>query len=260
MDKISNALLSKTPQRQDKEDKIQKWINGFTSIPNWIIETGIWAKLSPKAKSLYIPLRSHANYTIRVGCLTIPKLKEEVGLSKGYIPEAKKELEDKGLIKTWRKGFMWFYKVVDIKPEGKYPQYADTYPSEGVSIRKTRTHTLRQKGNGRFTCPQNTDTVIPQNTDTYHCPHNTDTKENQEYNKDNREGSSSACLNSQASPSFKNQENPKNELVRKNQEQIRALLKNKGVEESMGVLCGQGLTHSEAYNTILEFRLAEERY
>jgi len=243
-------------QKQDKEAKIQKWVNGFTTIPNWVIETGIWAKLSPKAKSLYIPLRSHANYTTRVGCLTIPKLKEEVGLSKGYIPEAKKELEDRGLIKTWRKGFMWFYKVLDNKPEGKYPHYMDTYSPEEISIRKRRTHTPRQKGSGRFTCPQNTDNESPQNTDTYHCPQNTDTKENQEYYKDNSmAGSASACPKSQASPALDQPQNLKNGFIRENKEQIRALLKNKGFDEVIVVLCKQGLTRSEAYNAILGVRL-----
>lgn len=68
------------------------------------------------------------------------------------------------------------------------------------------------------------------------------------------EGSVSACLKSQTSPSLDQSQNPENRLISENQEKIRALLKNKNFEESIGILCEQGQTQSEAYNTILELR------
>lgn len=53
---------------------------------------------------------------------------------------------------------------------------------------------------------------------------------------------------------FKDEE-PKDRLVMKDQEQIKELLKDKDFNEAMEVLCGSvGLTHSEAYNTMLELR------
>lgn len=232
------------------KEKAKKRMEGWTKFQNFIIDKGIWARLSRKAKALYPVLLSHAHYATRVGCLTVPTLKRETGLSKEDIPEARKELVDKGLIKIWRKGYLNFFQILDI-----YPQNMDTYPLEEVSIRKRRTHIPRNKTNGRFTSPQNTDNGSPQNTDAYLCPQNTDTKENKEYYKENGlEGSSSACPKSQASPSVDQLQSFKTGLVIEDQEQTRALLKNKSFEESIGFLEGQGLTHRQAYNTMLELR------
>ena len=240
------------------EEKAKKRIEGWTKFQNFIIDKGIWAGLSRKAKALYPVLLSHAHYITRVGCLSVDTIKRETGLSKGDIPEARKELVDKGLIKIWRKGYLNFFQILD---KDMYRQNTDTYPLEEVSIRKIRTHIPRNKANGRFASPQNTDNESPQDPDTYPYPQNTDTKENIEYYKENRlEGSASACLKSQASPSLDQIQNIKTGLVMEDPKQTRALLKNKNFNESMEVLCGRGSTRREAYNTILELRATEEMH
>lgn len=78
-------------------------VNGetFGRLMSHLDETGLWAKLSFKAKAVYGTLVMNAdNKTGRV-FLTAPHISEKSGVGKTQVREALNELESEGLIRTW---------------------------------------------------------------------------------------------------------------------------------------------------------------
>jgi DNA-binding transcriptional ArsR family regulator len=72
---------------------------------NWMIDSGIWAELSPKAKALYIALLRHVDHDTRCCWPTVDLLSREAGLSERTVSYGLRELERRKLVKTWRRGF-----------------------------------------------------------------------------------------------------------------------------------------------------------
>jgi len=143
---------------------------------------------------------------------------------------------------------------------GKYKSSATTYNVKGI-----KTILSNEENKGRISkrdikyakmnhkAYQNE----PDRVSNWHNNKEVNKEVKEEVKKELSEGSASACFESQPSPSLNQTQNHENRLVSENQEKIRALFKNKGSEAVLGILCGQGLTHSEAYNIILELRLEE---
>lgn len=139
-------------------DKKPCW---FAQLPFSVVDSGTWARLSPKAKALYIVLLRISD--IKTGNVSRERkdLAEKAGIPERDICIIRKELKDAGLINFWQKGFLWFYNV------DKSPTFTATYQGD-KSPRNTAT--VKQGKNGRFTATghtRNTATIQPCFTATY---------------------------------------------------------------------------------------------
>ncbi len=238
------------------EEKVQKRLNGFTMVPNFVIDLGHFAKLKQNASKVYLVICSHAHYDTRVCSPNRETLALKAGIELGGFFRAREELVNAGLIKTWRHKInsTWHYKVIMTEKEREEELGKVWTKSIGNKSKKgnIRSKSIQRDSKGKFTGRNQSILADPINSTINHQRTESTTKENTIISKYNSNGGSdSACLNSQSSPL-------KIGLVMKDQEQIKALVKDKDFNEAMEVLCGPvgGLTHSEAYNTMLDLRAA----
>jgi DNA-binding transcriptional regulator YhcF (GntR family) len=74
----------------------------FAMISHKIVDLGIWAKLSPKAKAVYIVLLRYAGYKNREAFPSVLTIAKAAGLNPKNVSRATAELVIHGLIKKWR--------------------------------------------------------------------------------------------------------------------------------------------------------------
>jgi hypothetical protein len=155
----------------------------FSKIPHWVIESGIWAVLTPKAKAVYLTLWRFADFKGHIAFPTVPRLSELSGVSRGKISQATRELELRGLIQKKRAARRFNYRNV-YRMVTTPPPRIDIYPQKTDKCRRSS----RGK-DGRFISspssmdnqhPSNADTQRPSNADIDIHPSNTDQKENLE--------------------------------------------------------------------------------
>ncbi|MFC1674593.1 hypothetical protein ACFL1K_01670 [Candidatus Omnitrophota bacterium] len=173
--------------------------------------------------------------------------------------EARKDLRvGRSSIKRWRERLKTTL-FIDYLP-GKYKGIATTYNVKGIKMmlsnekergRVSKRDAKRAKMNHKAYQDE------PERVSKWHNTKEVKEEVKEEGKKEPSEGSASACLVSQASPSLG--QDLKNGSIREDlKKEAESLLRDKGPDEAIGFLQGQGdLTHSEAYNTILELRGAQ---
>ena len=96
----------------------------FSKLNHTIVDSGIWASLKPGAKAIYIVLLRYASFETGICRPTNETIGKQAGIHKKNVPKFTQELQNKGLIKKWRKGFRTYYKVI----RDMIPQIMETYP------------------------------------------------------------------------------------------------------------------------------------
>lgn len=114
----------------------------FGKIYYQIVDSGLWANLSYKARSVYVVLLRYASWNTGVCMPTQKTIANLSGIYRSSIPMATKELEIKGLIKVWMKVLYGrkrlYYKVIEPK-EGITPINTTLQPKRIVKGRDLKT-------------------------------------------------------------------------------------------------------------------------
>lgn len=76
----------------------------FSKLFHEVVDSRVWASLSPKAKGVYVVLLRYASYDSRIANPSGPKIAELSGFTLDSISDATKELMEKGLIEKKRGG------------------------------------------------------------------------------------------------------------------------------------------------------------
>ena len=130
----------KTPHIGEKDKDFSKFFHS-------VIDSGCWAKLSFKAKAVYMVLSRFAGYETRRAFPTIIKISQLSGVSKDGVSEALNELEQNGLIEKKRGGpkigFRNIYKVFK-SPERRPVIF------KNLLVKKNKIRTQRDSVSGKF--------------------------------------------------------------------------------------------------------------
>lgn len=70
----------------------------FSRVPGWLIESGLFASITPKEKALVVILYFHAKYPHGKAWCKIATLCKEAGLSRKHLGLAKKLLAQRGVL------------------------------------------------------------------------------------------------------------------------------------------------------------------
>lgn len=122
---------------------------GWSKIFHIVVDHGVWAQLSGKARAVYIVLHRHVDDVTRICWPSIELIAREAGIHVRNVSAALAELERWHLIKRWRKDRKNFYHVYPAdKLKDLLPQKMDI----STSPRKMDVRPLRKRRNvlGRF--------------------------------------------------------------------------------------------------------------
>lgn len=113
----------------------------FSMFFHQVIDSGIWAKLSPKAKAVYPVLLRHAHYITRNASPSNGTISIKGNISQGNISSATDELVEAGLLKKWRKGWKVFYHLftkedITLESAELYLKRKDTLPRKTVTYQR----------------------------------------------------------------------------------------------------------------------------
>jgi DNA-binding transcriptional regulator YhcF (GntR family) len=201
------------PNNKLIEEKTLKRTGGWAKIPNFIIDTGIWAKLNPNAKAVYIVILSHAHYQTGVCSPNRETVAKEAGINVDGFFKARQELEEEGLIQTWRRKIncQWNYKIIKTPEEqrealDKLRSKSIANIGKGGNVRNQSIAYLKDD-KGRFIKSDEkvrNESIPPVRNESITNLHRNEsiTKENIRINtkENSNTGSSSAVFQSQASP------------------------------------------------------------
>ena len=118
----------------------------FSKSPHWVVDTGVLAVLQPKGFKIYGVLLRFADFTTGIGRISNKTKARHSDVNIKSISGYMKTLEHLGTIKTWRKGWVKYYKILPTPPSNikelvsfyskdKYPKNMDTYQRETCSGR-----------------------------------------------------------------------------------------------------------------------------
>ena len=128
----------------------------FGTIPHAVVDSGLWAKMKPSEKSVYIVLVRYANYKSHFCFPSIERIRQEAGISKTRVCGSLQQLVVYGLITKKRapKGLN-FRNVYRVIPEPKINLAIIPQKME----KKCKGY--RDKNTGKFRVrPQNVETDI----------------------------------------------------------------------------------------------------
>lgn len=111
----------------------------FVKLPVWVNRSGLWSVMKHSEKAVYVVLVDRAGFVTRVGRTGNAAISRESGVNRKTVSAIIKSLGRYGLIKTWRKGWPRYYKILEQKPDDieqmvsflrpdKCPRNTDTYP------------------------------------------------------------------------------------------------------------------------------------
>lgn len=250
-------------QKNNQEERAQKRLGGFTKIPNFIFDLGFWAKLSPNAKAVYAVISSHAHYETGVCHPVRETITQKAGIHIDGFYKARQELVEAGLIKTWRQkcNSSWHYKVVKT-PEERLKVLDELWRKSITNIGKNKGDKVWRKSidyprnpkTGRYVGSEKSILGDSEKSITNPLRIKSITKENINIIKENStEGSSLACLDSQASPSENPNQNLKSGLVSENlKTRAEDLLRDQGFSETIRLLVDEGAEQGEAEQAVRE--------
>ena len=182
---------------------IQKKDKDFSKFFHNIIDSGAWAKWSPKAKAVYPVLLRWAKYDSRKALPTIPTIAKLSGVSRDSVTEGTKEIICSGYLSKKRGnstiGFRNIYTVF------KEPQMVGNLKDAILRGKTVKCKTKRDPKTRKFiSSRKDADDYLREKAVNDTLRQNNGRKENLEIlNRDTSAGSASACLNSQAEPAFK---------------------------------------------------------
>ncbi len=122
---------------------------GWSKLFHIVVDRGVWAQLSGKARAVYIVLHRHVDDVTRICWPSIELIAREAGIHVRNVSAALAELERWHLIKRWRKDRKNFYHLYPAdKLKDLLPQKMDI----STSPRKMDVRPLRKRRNvlGRF--------------------------------------------------------------------------------------------------------------
>ncbi len=186
---------------------------GWSKLFHIVVDRGVWAQLSGKARAVYIVLHRHVDDVTRICWPSIELIAREAGIHVRNVSAALAELERWHLIKRWRKDRKNFYHLYPAdKLKDLLPQKMDI----SSSPRKMDVRPLRKKRNvlGRFMPASVMDEPVPALVDRSHpsametvAPPAVEPKESslrrvpeEDPNKKKQAGSASASAKASAEP------------------------------------------------------------
>ncbi len=193
--------MPKRPERQPTEferphEPDAYWAKQY----HVVVDRGIWATLSPKAKAVYPVLLRHLNQDRRCWP-SVEVIAREAGIHPRNVSVATKELEARQLIKKWRHGRGSFYYAFGQRDlERLLPGNMDVNtPPQIMDVSAPEKSRDRR---GRFTHPPAVEEPSPRSVEAVH-PAGMDAKKNREeelLKKNETAGSASALAGACASP------------------------------------------------------------
>jgi hypothetical protein len=98
-------------------------IDRFFGLPQQIVKSGLWKKMLPGEKDLYIFLMEESERCCtRQMCCTDAQITKSVGVSKRTLCNARKKLQERGLISCARhQGNKYMYTICDPATGKPYP-------------------------------------------------------------------------------------------------------------------------------------------
>lgn len=133
---------------------------GWSKLFHLVVDRGVWAQLSGKARAVYIVLQRHVDDVTRICWPSIELIAREAGIHVRNVSAALAELERWHLIKRWRKDRKNFYHLYPAdKLKDLLPQKMDI----SSSPRKMDIRPLRKRRNvlGRFMPASVMDEPVP---------------------------------------------------------------------------------------------------
>lgn len=106
-----------------KADRAMGKEAGWSKFFHLVVDSGVWAQLSGKARAVYIVLQRHVDDVTRICWPSIELIAREAGIHVRNVSAALAELERWHLIKRWRKDRKNFYhlypadKLKDLLPQ-----------------------------------------------------------------------------------------------------------------------------------------------
>ena len=200
----------------------------FGTIPHAVVDSGLWAKMKPSEKSVYIVLVRYANYNTGFCFPNIKTISEKARISKTHVCTALKQLVIYGLITKKRapKGLK-FRNIYNVISEPQIDLH--TLPQK----MEKKCERCRDDKTGKFKVrPQNVETDIGTQIVEAGCPQNVEKKERIE-----REGNRDS-INKPPTLSY-------------SKETIKALLKAGQKEKVIETLLQRGYSEDEI-NVLLE--------
>lgn len=140
---------------------------GWSKLFHLVVDRGVWAQLSGKARAVYIVLHRHVDDVTRICWPSIELIAREAGIHVRNVSAALAELERWHLIKRWRKDRKNFYHLYPAdKLKDLLPQKMDV----SISPRKMDVRPLRKRRNvlGRFMPASVMDEPVPALVDRSH--------------------------------------------------------------------------------------------
>ena len=152
-----------------KADKAMGKEAGWSKLFHIVVDRGVWAQLSGKARAVYIVLHRHVDDVTRICWPSIELIAREAGIHVRNVSAALAELEQWHLIKRWRKDRKNFYRLYPADMlKDLLPQKMDV----SRSPRKMDVSPLRKRRNvlGRFMPASAMDEPAPSLVERSHPP------------------------------------------------------------------------------------------
>lgn len=196
-----------------KTDRAMGKEAGWSKLFHLVVDRGVWAQLSGKARAVYIVLHRHVDDVTRICWPSIELIAREAGIHVRNVSAALAELERWHLIKRWRKDRKNFYhlypadKLKDLLPQrmdvSSSPRKMDVSPPRkrrNVLGRFMPASTMEEPVPALMDCshPSAMETVVPPAVEPKESSLRRDLEEEKE--KKSTAGSASAPAGACASP------------------------------------------------------------
>lgn len=120
----------------------------FGKIPHWIVDSRVLPRLSGSELKVLFVLIRRAAYTSGNGRVSNKRISKESGVTYSSISKCLKNLEDGGVIKRWRRGWVRFYSI-NSYPLSSLSTWKEFFSRGDKSPKKSVTY-QRDSWTGRF--------------------------------------------------------------------------------------------------------------
>lgn len=143
--------------------------SGWAKFFHVIVDNGVWARLSPKAQTVYVVLLRHTNDEDRICWPSNELIAREAGIHERTVTAALAELARWNLIKKWRKdrkNFFKLYRGEELKSLFPEKMEVSTLPQK-MEISAAQ---KRRDKQGRFIAPSVVEQPAPESVEQPHPP------------------------------------------------------------------------------------------